>query len=69
MPEATLEQRMTVLEQTVRELREAMNARQPAPDWLDRVIGSLKDEPAFDEVLAYGRALRQADRPAEDQAP
>jgi hypothetical protein len=61
MPEATLEQRMTVLEQTVRELRQALEARQPGPDWLDRVIGSMKDEPAFDEVLAYGRAIGQAE--------
>ena len=52
MPEATLEQRMTVLEEAVRGLQEAMNARKPAADWLDRVIGSMKDEPAFDEVLA-----------------
>jgi hypothetical protein len=66
MAENTLEQRMTILEQTVRELQEAINARKPAPDWLDRVIGSMKDEPAFDEVLAYGRAIRQANRPPED---
>jgi hypothetical protein len=46
-----------------------MRTRQPAADWLDRVIGSMKDEPAFDEVLAHGRAMRQADRPAEDQSP
>jgi hypothetical protein len=57
---------MTVLEEQVRELQEAINTRKPAPDWLDRVIGSMKDEPAFDEVLAYGRAIRQADRPVED---
>lgn len=63
MSQATLEQRMEVLEERVRELQEAMNARQPAADWLDRVIGSMKDEPAFDEVLAYGQAIRQADRP------
>jgi len=69
MPEATLERRMTALEEAVRELQEAMHGRKPTPDWLDRVIGSMKDEPAFDEVLAHGRAIRQADRPAEDQAP
>ncbi len=69
MPEATLEQRMMVLEQVVRELREEINARKPAPDWLDCVIGSMKDETAFDEVLAYGRAVRQADRPTEDHSP
>ena len=68
MSEATLKQRITVLEEAVRELQEAMKARQPTPDWLDRVIGSMKDETAFDEVLALGRAIRQADRPAEDQA-
>ncbi len=66
MTQSTLEQRMTVLEEQVRELQEAINTRKPAPDWLDRVIGSMKDEPAFDEVLAYGRAIRQADRPVED---
>jgi hypothetical protein len=69
MSQATLEQRMTAAEQAIRELREAMNGRQPAPDWLDRVVGSMKDEPAFDEVLAHGRAIRQADRPAEDGSP
>ncbi len=69
MAEVTLEQRMTVLEQTVRELQDAMNTRKPTADWLERVIGSMKDEPAFDEVLAHGRAIRTADRPAEDQMP
>ncbi len=68
MPEATLEQRMTALEEAVGELREAVKARDRAPDWLDCVIGSMKDEPAFGEVLALGRAIRQSDRPAEDQA-
>jgi hypothetical protein len=63
---ATLEQRMTVVENALRELQEAMRSRQPAADWLERVIGSMKDQPAFDEVLALGRAARFADRPAED---
>jgi hypothetical protein len=53
----------------VRELKEALNTRKPASDWLDRAIGSMKNEPAFDEVLAHGRAFRQADRRAEDPAP
>jgi hypothetical protein len=69
MSETTLEKRVTALEEAVRELQDAMIARKPAADWLDRMIGSMKDEPAFDEVLAHGRAIRQADRPVEDQAP
>jgi hypothetical protein len=69
MADAPLEQRVLDLEKAVRELQEALKSRKPASDWLDRVIGSMKDEPAFDEVLAYGRAIRQADRPAEDHGP
>jgi len=66
MYEATLEERVRVLEEAVRELQQALSVRKPTADWLDRVIGSMKDEPAFDEVLAHGRAIREADRPAED---
>jgi hypothetical protein len=66
MADSTLEQRLTVLEEAVRQLQEDLKGRKPAADWLDRVIGSMKDEPAFDEVLAYGRAIRHADRPPED---
>lgn len=69
MSESTLEQRVTAVEEAVRELKQSMQARPPEPDWLDRVIGSMKDEPAFDDVIAYGRAAREADRPTEDQSP
>ena len=69
MAKATLDQRMTAMEEAVRELQELMKVRSPAPDWLERVIGSMKDEPAFNDVLAYGRAIRQADVPADDQLP
>jgi hypothetical protein len=69
MSQASLEQRMTAMEKAVRELQRAILERTLAADWLERVIGSMKDEPAFDEVLAHGRAIREADRPSEDAAP
>jgi hypothetical protein len=34
--------------------------------WIAQIIGTFKDEPAFSEVLAYGRAFRHQDRPLED---
>ena len=68
MPEATLEQRMTAVERAVHELQTQLQARKPAADWLDRVIGSMKDEPAFDEVLAHGRELRHSDKPIEGES-
>ena len=68
MPEATLDERMTAMETAVRELQHLLKARETTLDWLDRVIGSMKDEPAFDDVLAYGRAIRQAERSDGDKA-
>jgi hypothetical protein len=69
MPETTLDQRMTAIENAVRDLQEQMKTRKTSSDWLDRVIGSMKDEPAFDDVLAFGRAIRQADGPPNDESP
>jgi hypothetical protein len=69
MPESTLDQRMTAIENAMRDLQEQMKGRRTSSDWLDRVIGSMKDEPAFDDVLAFGRAIRHADRPANDESP
>jgi hypothetical protein len=37
-----------------------------ATNWVAHIIGSFKDEPAFEEVLALGRAIRVADRPPEE---
>lgn len=66
MSQATFEPRIRALEEAVRELQDAIAVRKPASDWLERVIGSMKDEPAFDEVLAHGQAIRQSDRPTEN---
>jgi hypothetical protein len=65
----TLEERLAEVEAAVCDLQRRLDLQVPAPDWLDRVIGSFKDEPAFEEVLEYGRAFRQADRPPEDAEP
>lgn len=61
-----LEQRLAAVENAVRELQRQMTILPPAANWLGRITGSFKDEPAFEEVLQYGRELRRADRPSED---
>lgn len=62
-----MEDRMAAVEAAVADLQRRVP--RPAGSWLDRVTGSFKDEPAFDEVLAYGRAARDADRPAAGGGP
>ncbi len=64
-----LEERLAEVEAAMRHLQQRLDSQAPARDWLDRFIGSFKDEPAFEEVLEYGRAFRQADRPPEDPEP
>jgi hypothetical protein len=66
---ATIEDRLAAVEAAVAELPKHRLIQTPAPDWLEQVIGSFQDEPAFDEVLAYGRAIRKGEQSVEDVNP
>ncbi len=63
---ATIEERLAAVEAAVTELRDRGLIQPPAPDWLEQVVGSFQDEPAFEEVLAYGRAIRKGELSVED---
>lgn len=64
-----IEQRLTAVEHALSELQGRLAALPPAGNWLEQITGSFKDEPAFEEVLELGRAIRSADRPpAEPEA-
>jgi hypothetical protein len=67
--ENSIEQRLRAVEVAVAELQRQLATVAPSPNWLEQVTGSFKDEPAFNEVPQYGRAMRAADRPAEDAEP
>jgi hypothetical protein len=70
MPLDTLiEQRLSAVEKAVAEIQRRLGDEAAAPNWVERFTGSFKDEPAFAEVVAYGRAFRSADRPPEGDAP
>ncbi|OUL36470.1 transferase hexapeptide repeat containing protein [Nostoc sp. T09] len=59
--EVTIEQRLATLEQTVADLKRRIVDVPTASNWLEKVIGSISDEPAFLEALEYGQLLRHAD--------
>ncbi len=61
-----LEERLAAVETAVSEIQRRLATLPPAPDWLEQIIGSCKDEPAFEEVIALGRALRMAEPFPED---
>jgi hypothetical protein len=66
---ATIEERLAAVEAAVAELRDHPLIQPPVPDWLEQVVGSFQDEPAFEEVLAYGRAIRKGELSVEDVDP
>jgi len=56
-----LEQRLTAVETAVSELQRRLATLPPAPDWVEQMSGAFKDDPAFEEVIALGRAFRMAE--------
>ena len=64
--EVLIDQRLSVVEDAVAKLRRRLDDAVPEPSWIERFTGSFKDEPAFAEAVAHGRAFRSADRPPED---
>ena len=63
--DATIDGRLDAIEEAIKELKDRLEARPPASNWLDQVIGIFKDEPAFDEVVRLGREFRTSDRPED----
>lgn len=59
-PNTSLEERLAAVEAAIFELQRQVVVSQ-STNWLQQITGSFKDEPAFEEVLAYGRAIRQGD--------
>lgn len=64
--ENSIEKRLNQVEAAIRELQQQKSASEP--NWLEEVTGSFADDPIFDEVMAYGREIRQADRPTDEES-
>ena len=60
MTQTELEARLLAVETALQEMQRRLATLQPTPNWLDAIIGSFKDEPAFEEVIALGRAFRES---------
>ena len=56
----SLEERLSAVEEAIAQLQKQVATPQPT-NWLQQITGSFKDEPEFEEVLAYGQAIRQGD--------
>jgi len=66
LDETKLEQRLVTLEQAVSDLQRKVDPSLKNENWLQNLIGSISDAPAFIEALEYGRSFRQSDKPVVD---
>jgi hypothetical protein len=64
--EAILEQRLETLERAVADLQLQFASVLAPGNWIEKIAGSISDEPAFLKALEFGRAFRHADRPPDD---
>ena len=70
MTQTELEARLLAVETALKEIQHRLTTLPPASNWLDEIIGSFKDEPAFDEVIALSRAFRESEPyPNDSGAP
>jgi hypothetical protein len=62
LPASTLEERVYHVEKDLAELKSELERLRSQRGWIDRITGSFKDDPDFEEILRLGREIRQADR-------
>ncbi len=67
MDVSTIEARLRTLETTVAQIQRQLSVVPTSANWVDQVVGPVPDDEAFRKVLEYGRAWRNADRPADSQ--
>jgi len=70
MTQTELEARLLAVEAALQEIQRRLATLPPTLHWLDAISGAFKDDPAFEEVIALGRAFREAQPyPDEPGAP
>jgi hypothetical protein len=69
MTQTEMEARLLAVEAALTVLERRLATLPPPPHWLDELIGSFKDAPAFDEVSVLGRAFREAEPYPDDAGP
>ena len=55
-----MEKRLRALEEEVADLKRRLDMLAPPGNWLERVVGSMDNNPAFEDAMRYGREYRQS---------
>ena len=57
---ANLEKRVDALEREMKSLKSAVRKTKSKGPWWERLAGSFKDDPLFDEMVEAGRKYRRS---------
>ena len=58
--QATVEERLTLVERELAELKRRLPAKRNGESWIERIAGTFKDDPDFAEIVRLGREFRKS---------
>ena len=61
-PEKRVDDRLSALEAELSTLKQLLPNDSQENSWIDRVTGSFRNQPEFDEVVRLGRELRRSEK-------
>ncbi len=56
----TIEQRLSEVEKELAKLKQQLPLETDEKSWVERIAGTFKDDPDFDEIVRLGREFRQS---------
>jgi len=56
----TIEQRLADVERELAELKLRVPLQAEGKSWIERIAGTFKDDPDFDDIVRLGREFRQS---------
>ncbi len=63
----TVEERLAKVERELEAIKREKQASNSKLGWLERVRGSFKDDPDFEEIVQLGKELRDAELTEDNQ--
>ena len=56
----TIEERLTAVERELADLKRRLQTPEDGKSWIERIAGTFKDDPDFDEIVRLGREFRKS---------
>jgi hypothetical protein len=58
--QTTVEERLAAVERELADLKRRIPSRADGKSWVERIAGTFKDDPEFEEVVRLGREFRKS---------